>query len=91
LPVGVERPGFPGLLDLKPRLVVAIDQRLTGPSAVVRIGERDGATTVPFDLNDLERAIGNQTADTGTPSQLFKTRDGKPLLDRYVAALWVTP
>ncbi len=58
LPVGVKRPHFARRLDLKPRLVVAVDQSLTRPPAVVGIGERESTAPVPLGLDDLDRSVG---------------------------------
>src|SRR5580693_9004430 len=64
VPVGIHRPGSPGLLDNEPRLVLAVEQLLVSPAGQL-VREREGCRTgaVPDQVDDPYDATPENTSN----------------------------
>jgi hypothetical protein len=89
LTVAGERPSPPDHDQLQRRLVGAVEQSVAGRTARLLERDLDRLIAEPFDLDDLGRGAGDQTAHRTTWSQPVESGHFDPkraLIDRYIQA-----
>lgn len=77
-PVAVKAPRWTRLDDLKCGLSVAVEELMTQPTAGVLVGQLDDRVTMPLDVDDAHRTIGQDAPHPGSPRQLFESRHPSP-------------
>lgn len=78
VPVAVEGEGRARGRQFEAGLVVPEDELLTDPPVAVPIGEGGRLGAVPGELDDLDRAVGDQASDACARRELLKLGQGLP-------------